>query len=566
MPTKTLSSLSRIALAFVLLLALGDHAQAQQRGFALDHLNPAERGSEWFAADTLDLRGHLRPALGVTGSWAYRPLVARDADGDFERSVVRNQFVLHLGGSLVISERIRVGLNVPIQAYADGNAITIGDTTFAPPSNKGSLGDIRLAADVRLFGEYGDPFTIAAGLQLWLPSGDRDSYAGDGYVRVLPQILIAGDIESFVYAARVGVSIRPKNEAFSDAFVGSAIQLALAAGFRVADKRLVVGPELITQTVVSKGDVFATNNAPVELILGAHYTLPAGLRLGAGFGMGLSTSFRAPQHRGLLSIEWAPGMAAPEAPPPAPPPDRDGDGILDAGDQCPDQPGEPRYNGCPPPSDRDRDGVIDSEDSCPDQPGEAQYKGCPPPDRDQDNILDAQDACPDTPGVANADPTKNGCPLPQDTDGDGITDDQDACKDASGPADPDPTRNGCPKAFVEGSMIRILDQVKFKTGKADIVQGKDSEDVLIAVLQVLKDHAEITQIRIEGHTDNKGNAAFNRTLSQQRAASVVSWLVKRGIPASRLEAAGFGPDRPLTTNDTEEGRQQNRRVEFHIKN
>lgn len=563
MPTNTLPVLTRFALVLTLLLAVVGQARAQQSGFALDHLNPAERGSEWFAADSLDLRGHLRPALGVVGSWSYRPLVARSEDGNFERSVVRNQFVLHLGGSLVISDRLRLGLNVPLQAFAEGRAVTIGDTTFAPPKNKTSLGDIRLAADVRLFGEYGDPFTIAAGVGVWLPSGDRDSYAGDGVVRVMPQVLIAGDIAEFVYAARVGVSVRPKNDAFADAFVGSTVMLAAAAGFRVADKRLVIGPELVTQTVVSKGDLLSRNNAPLELLLGAHYTLPVGLRIGAGFGMGLSTSYRAPQHRGLMTIEWAPGMPE-QAPPPPPPSDRDGDGILDTADQCPDQPGEARYNGCPPPSDRDGDGVIDDQDECPDQPGEAQYRGCPPPDRDGDGILDAVDACPDQPGTANADPAKHGCPPPADRDQDGIIDDQDACPDAAGPAHPDPKRNGCPKAFLEEGQIRILDQVKFETGKAAIVPGNESEDVLVAVLGVLRDHEEITQLRVEGHTDNRGSASFNRKLSQQRAQAVVDWLKGKGIPGARLSSAGFGPDKPLADNNTEEGRHQNRRVEFHI--
>jgi OmpA-OmpF porin, OOP family len=331
---------------------------------------------------------------------------------------------------------------------------------------------------------------------------------------------------------------------------------------------LVFGPELITQTVVSKGSVLARNNAPIELLLGAHYTWPIGVRAGAGFGMGLSSSFRAPQHRGLVSVEWTPGYQERTTPPifvvAAPLPDRDNDGVLNAADECPADPGEARYNGCPAPSDRDGDGVSDLDDQCPDRAGDAAHQGCPPPDRDRDKVLDAQDACPDTAGVPHEDPAKNGCPGPVDSDGDGILDEHDACPRAAGPGDPDPKRTGCPKAFVEGDQIRILDQVKFQTGKAKIVQGKDSEDVLMAVLQVLNDHPEIAQVRIEGHTDNKGDAAYNRTLSQQRAQAVVDWLVKHGIVGSRLASQGFGPDRPIASNDIEEGRQQNRRVEFHI--
>jgi OmpA-OmpF porin, OOP family len=213
--------------------------QAQQRGYSLNTFNASERGSEWFAADSLDLRGDLRPTVGLVGEWAYRTLVAKDDDDNITRAIVRNQFVLHPGVSLVIKERLRVGLDVPVQAYADGKAATVDITTFAPPDSKTSLGDIRLAADVRLAGRYGEPVTVAAGVQLALPTGDRDSYSGDGATRITPQALVAGDIGTFVYAARVGVTIRTKEPAFGDTFAGTYASLALAAGARLLDKILV---------------------------------------------------------------------------------------------------------------------------------------------------------------------------------------------------------------------------------------------------------------------------------------------------------------------------------------
>jgi len=117
---------------------------------------------------------------------------------------------------------------------------------------------------------------------------------------------------------------------------------------------------------------------------------------------------------------------------------------------------------------------------------------------------------------------------------------------------------------VQAGQIKILDQVKFKTGSAEILPGKDSQEVLMAVLDVLKAHSEIKAVRVEGHTDNKGGAALNKKLSASRAASVVKWLVAHGIEKEKLTSEGFGPDRPLESNDTEAGRQQNRRVEFHI--
>ncbi len=188
--------------------------------------------------------------------------------------------------------------------------------------------------------------------------------------------------------------------------------------------------------------------------------------------------------------------------------------------------------------------------------------GCPP-DSDEDGVLDEEDACPDVAGLKSTDPKLNGCPDP-DRDKDGVMNEQDACPDEAGKPDPDSKRNGCPKAFVQAGQIKILDQVKFKTGSAAILPGKDSQEVLEAVLKVLVDHPEILKVRVEGHTDDVGQAKFNRKLSGDRAASVVKWLVSKGMAPSRLTSEGFGPDRPIDSNATEASRKNNRRVEFHI--
>ena len=115
---------------------------------------------------------------------------------------------------------------------------------------------------------------------------------------------------------------------------------------------------------------------------------------------------------------------------------------------------------------------------------------------------------------------------------------------------------------IEGGQIRIREQVKFKTASSQIL--KESDYILQAVVKILVDHPEITKIRVEGHTDSRGKPGYNKKLSQRRAASVVKWLVKHGIGKQRLTSAGFGQERPIATNRTDEGRHQNRRSEFHI--
>jgi outer membrane protein OmpA-like peptidoglycan-associated protein len=564
-------------LAALLVLALtwvGGRAHAQQ-GYAINLLEVSERGSEWFSADTLDLRGHVRPAVGVVGEWAYRPLTARNSEDDRVLSIIRNQFVLNAGASLVLLDRLRLGVNLPIQPFADGRAATIGGVTVPGPQDEASIGDLRLAADVRLFGVHGEAITGALGLRVSLPTGDRDTYAGDGQARITPQFQLAGELDKFVWAGRLGVTIRPNDERFATIYVDSHISYSLAIGIRAVNRRLVIGPELFARTSLTNDQFFKRRSTPTELILGAHYTVVDGLRLGAGFGFGLTSGYGAPQHRGLLSLEWTPGYGAGAA---APPPDRDGDGVGDCNDACSFAPGlassDPAQNGCPPPpADRDHDSVLDQDDACPDQAGVAssdpQQNGCPaapppPPDRDRDGILDAEDACPDEPGEANADRTRNGCPAPKDSDGDGVLDTVDACPSDKGMADADPKRNGCPKAYLLGNQIKILDQVKFKVNSAEIVAGNESEDVLLAVLGVLNAHPEVKLVQIEGHTDNTGGANRNRELSKSRAESVRSWLVKKGIEPGRLAATGFGPDRPIDSNETDLGKRNNRRVEFQI--
>jgi OmpA-OmpF porin, OOP family len=104
--------------------------------------------------------------------------------------------------------------------------------------------------------------------------------------------------------------------------------------------------------------------------------------------------------------------------------------------------------------------------------------------------------------------------------------------------------------------------VKFKTN-SDVILP-ESDVILTAVAETLAQHPEIRRVEVQGHTDNVGGVKFNQGLSQRRARSVVRWLVRHGVAAGRLIPRGFGLKVPIDTNDTDAGRQNNRRVEFHI--
>ena len=104
-----------------------------------------------------------------------------------------------------------------------------------------------------------------------------------------------------------------------------------------------------------------------------------------------------------------------------------------------------------------------------------------------------------------------------------------------------------------------LDGINFDFSSARL--QPESEPLLKQVAAMLNGHPDWT-LTLEGHTDNVGGEAYNQRLSEQRAAAVVAYLVAQGVDAKRLDSAGFGMDKPVTPNDSEAGRAQNRRVEI----
>jgi OOP family OmpA-OmpF porin len=228
-------------------------------------------------------------------------------------------------------------------------------------------------------------------------------------------------------------------------------------------------------------------------------------------------------------------------------PDTDKDGVPDKDDDCPSVKGLKELRGCPD-LDADDDGVNDDQDECPTEKGTAAAKGCP--DRDGDGVPDKRDNCPDKPGPYN------GCP---DTDDDGVEDSKDECPDIPGPI----ANLGCPE--VEKEDREFLDfatqAVNFETGKALLTA--ESYEILDQVADIL-DKYPYYKCRIVGHTDNTGSASFNQTLSQERAKSCFEYLRSRGLPEERLTFVGRGSNKPIASNNTEEGRELNRRVEFEL--
>ena len=583
--------------AAVATASTGASAQTQP-SIALDRFNPAPAGDRMFGVQSPFVAGD--PALHVMllGDYAHNPLVLKHtSDNSTFSSVVSSQLFLHLNANLALWNRLALNIDVPVALLQDGDSASATGPAISPPT-KAQFGDLRAGARLRLFGGYHDIFQLAVGGYVWFPTGG-DGYVSDKKVRGLPQLILGGRADRFVWSLAAGPELRPTQK-FPDAKgieQGTMLTWGGGIGILLGEKRhFQIGPEF--SAALTLGDM-NKRNSNAEILLDARYRVVDDLEIGLGVGPGLTSGIGTPDVRGVFMIAYTPEQkkaiadrdkdgiadlvdACPDVaglpsddpakngcPPVAPPSDRDKDGILDTDDACPDVAGvtdpDPKKNGCPPPKDRDHDGITDDVDACPDVAGFAnadpKKNGCPPPkDSDGDGIPDETDACPDIKGIVTTDPATNGCP--PDTDGDGIRDDKDACPDEKGKPDPDPKKNGCPRVHVTETEVIILEQVQFDTNKATI--KKVSDPLLDNVAQVLKEHAELKSLEVQGHTDSTGVKKSNQVLSQARAESVKKALVKRGIDEKRLTARGYGQDKPIASNDTVEGKALNRRVQFTI--
>jgi len=173
-------------------------------------------------------------------------------------------------------------------------------------------------------------------------------------------------------------------------------------------------------------------------------------------------------------------------------------------------------------------------------------------DSDGDGVPDEMDACPDEKGTLE----NQGCP---DKDGDSVIDKLDNCPDSAGPVE----NKGCPKlSFEQQSIVDIaFANLEFEFDKSII--SFDSYTHLDRLGVMLVNNFNMT-LTIEGHTDNVSGDDYNILLSEKRAEAVKTYLTSRGITEQRIDVLFFGEDRPVATNDTEEGRDKNRRVELIV--
>ena len=241
--------------------------------------------------------------------------------------------------------------------------------------------------------------------------------------------------------------------------------------------------------------------------------------------------------------------------------DTDRDGIPDEQDKCPNEAGPKENGGCPD-KDSDGDGIVDRKDKCPDKAGPPEREGCPEEDADKDGIVDSKDKCPNDAEDKDGFEDEDGCP-DLDNDKDGVPDAEDKCPNEPETKNGYQDEDGCPDEVPAPikKFTGVIKGINFRRNSADIKAS--SFPLLKGAVQVFKEYPAL-RVEISGHTSNEGRREFNMKLSRKRAEAVKDYLVSAGIDEKRIGTVGYGPDKPIADNNTHDGQEKNRRIEFRL--
>ncbi|MCP4604945.1 MAG: OmpA family protein [Proteobacteria bacterium] len=563
-------------------------------GMEMRLFRPAVDTKGHITTDGTTVLPHLSFSLGMMLDFSFNHWIAVEQSGDFygetmiEKSI-NGVFMANLG----LVNMLVVGIQLPM-GVASGVAYDgvdeQGNSTNDDWSTRGSFGDVALHVKASWLRADRYPVGLGTIVQYQFGSGTSELLLGEpGKSGAISGKLIVDSNPARWYRVALNVGARyaisaQKENRLNDVFIdgsgdvlfryGPILNAGLGQSFSLWTNVLDFVVEVYGNQLASKFG----NSSYMSVEAGGGFKLYVDgnsyLTFGGGGGLPISDTdsgygFQGAQWRLFLGFMFEPSIG-----------DRDGDGIPDDADQCPDEP-EDRddfedSDGCPDP-DNDRDGILDVDDSCPlvkeDRDGNEDSDGCPEQeqeqvqklkDRDGDGIIDEEDECPDDPEDRDGFEDSDGCP-DLDNDRDGFPDLKDECplerEILNGFEDDD----GCPDegeelVTVTEDRFELLKGVRFKTSSHEIV-GQQSFEILDAVTAVLKANPGL-RVLVEGHTDSRGRYKYNMGLSKRRAKSVKTYLINNGIDASRLESEGYGPDRPIDTNETEEGRSVNRRVVF----
>ncbi|WP_433930101.1 OmpA family protein [Sorangium cellulosum] len=591
-------------------------------GMDLHLFRPAVDSKGLFSVNGADILGANDISLGLVLDYGHNIMPLNEnarGTGVMLNHAFQGTFQFDYG----IANFLVVGLSVPVVL---NGAKAVDDIGPGPGANYNddaldaqTLGNLAIHAKLRLLRPDQDVIGLALIAQAGVGVGGSEDFASDPGFFFWPQIVLEkrlGITNPFRIALNAGYRGHTgKNPAFGLRQDGLTFQLKegdfeysdlLTGGFGMS-YRVLTPLDLVAETYLTQqvgGGDSSRQKLSAEAIGGIKLFIERNSFLMLGAGVGYTPGFQAAEQRATLGFVFEPSIGdrdgdgikddqddCPDEPedydgfqdtkadsPPGkygcPDPDNDEDGILDVDDRCPNNPedrdGDEDDDGCPEGSDGDRDGdgILDSRDKCPDEPedrdGFQDKDGCPDPDNDKDGIPDKSDQCPNDPEDKDDFEDEDGCPDP-DNDRDGIPDVADKC-----PNDPETfngleDEDGCPdkgNVVIEENNIVILEKIQFATGSAEILP--ESFGIVQAVAETLKHHPEFTMIEVQGHADERSADAYNLKLTQSRADAVVAALVQRGVNRNAVRAMGYGEYCPLDPAHNAPAWEKNRRVEFKV--
>ena len=492
----------------------------------VQRFTPHATSGGFLQTETTQTRYAVDPfSMGVWLSYAHQPLVVA-RDGELRRRLVGAQLGLDLTAAYAFANWFELGVHAPF-VYLSGSDLSAA-----------ALGDLRVLPKLTILRDDRDGIGLGVLVEARLPTHTSQFSGGArnlaGALRLLADHRFG--LSGFRLGLDLGVLVRERTR-YSNVTAGSELQAGLGLGYRIGGPRAPVEIAIDLRGALGLAELDAEESS-LEALGGVLADLAPEWKLHAAGGLGILEGFGVPTFRALLGIRWEPSPRDP---------DRDGLKNSDALQAKQREDLDPNQTQASPDEPEDIDAVDDAEraqairegyDACPNLPedfdGIEDDDGCPEGDADGDGVLDYLDRCP------NEDETINGF------------EDDDGCPD-EGPA----------QIIIEDGRIQILETIRFRPNSSEIAAG--SYPIVDQIALALRKHRELSHIEIGGHTDSTGPREFNLRLSQARARSVRQHLLARGIRPTRLTATGYGPDRPIGDNNTEEGRAQNRRVEFTTK-
>jgi len=607
----------------IALLAGAAPARAQVGGnIDLNAFRPAMDSRGFITVNASQVLGHGELSFGLVTNWGYRVLQFKEGDSAYEVTNVITPTLIAAFGLKLGPVELEPGVSLPFQVMSGDRD---PDEVGTPGMNNGDrfsfdgqgLGDMGLHLKWRLLSTSKAPrIGVAIIGSVYLPTASEDDrWLGEG--EVTPQVMGVVDKEfgadsQLRIALTGGIRVRSSDRVFMD---NTAPPNPPTGDMVEAKSTVPLGAAIAYGIIPQKFDVIAEafmeaplggqNYMPGEAIAGLKLYLARNSFLSFGGGVGfIPDKAASPDARAFLAIVFEPNLGdrdgdglkddVDKCPDQAedkdgfededgcPEEDNDHDGILDGKDDCPDQPedkdGFEDEDGCPEgnQNDRDNDGILDNVDKCPDdaedKDGFQDEDGCPDPDNDQDGILDVDDLCPNQPEDKDGFEDADGCPDP-DNDNDRILDKDDACprRDGETAKQTAETYNGvddtdgCPdrgRVVVTDTKIEILDKIYFEYD-SDVIQ-KRSFGILDAISATMQGNPDIKLVEIQGHTDERGSDSYNLDLSDRRAASVRRYLTEHGVDGERMQSQGYGETQPISQGHNEAAWAKNRRVEFLI--